>query len=61
MSDNRIHWIIEKLFMMRKDEDYVLSQGYSREEIEEAKEWYYNGEKLTIRMRRESEGIYRPR
>jgi len=42
---------------MRKDEDYVLSQGYSREEIEEAKEWYHNGEKLTIRMRRESEGI----
>ena len=58
MSDNRIHWIIEKLFMMRKDEDYVLSQGYSSEEIEEAKEWYYNGEKLTIRTRRESEGIY---
>ncbi len=57
MSDNRIHWIIEKLFMMRKDEDYVLSQGYSREEIEEAKEWYHNGEKLTIRMRRESESI----
>lgn len=58
MSDNRIHWIIEKLFMMGKDEDYVLSQGYSREEIEQAKECYYNGERLTIRMRRESEGIH---
>lgn len=58
MSDNRIHWIIEKLFMMGKDEDYVLSQGYSREEIEEAKKWYYNGERLTIRTRRESEGIH---
>ena len=23
-----------------------------------AKEWYHNGEKLTIRMRRESEGIH---
>ena len=43
MSDNRDYWIIEKLFMMRKDEDYVLSRGYSREEIEEAKEWYHNG------------------
>ena len=58
MSDNRIDWIIEKLFMMGKDKDYVLSEGYSREEIEEAKERYYNGEKLTIRMRRESEGIH---
>tara|TARA_R100000231_G_scaffold131880_1_gene104097 strand:+ start:340 stop:513 length:174 start_codon:yes stop_codon:yes gene_type:complete len=54
----RIYWIIEKLFMMGKDEDYVLSQGYSREEIEQAKEIYYNGERLTIRMRRESEGIH---
>ena len=54
----RIYWIIEKLFMMGKDEDYVLSQGYSREEIEQAKELYNNGERLTIRMRRESEGIH---
>ena len=58
MSEDRIHWIIEKLFMMRKDEDYVLSQGYSCEEIEEANKWYYNGERLIISMRRESEGIY---